>query len=155
MVHLQGGRAGRIPVLRETPLRAWLLGRSERQCSVPSGIRVQFLHELVAPIRHDLSTSPVRSHSTRKEREVRNARKASHFHASRCLPRHHHSYENAVSGCFHAGGRRPCLHGRFSGRPMHLRWREQLKPRFLFLHDVWTMFRRYTGEKITPTISTA
>ena len=25
------------------------------------------------------------------------------------------SYENAVSGCFHAGGRRPCLHGRFSG----------------------------------------
>ncbi len=26
------------------------------------------------------------------------------------------SYENAVSGCFHAGGRRPCLHGRFSGK---------------------------------------
>src|SRR5215813_2730894 len=74
-----GGRAGRIPVSRETPLRAWLLGRSERQCSVPRGIRVQFLHELVAPIRHDLSTSPVRIHSTRKAREQRSARKASIF----------------------------------------------------------------------------
>src|SRR5262249_31350751 len=25
------------------------------------------------------------------------------------------SYANTVSGCLHAGGRRPCLHGRFSG----------------------------------------
>src|SRR5215510_6054816 len=65
-----GGRAGRIPVSTETPLRAWLPDRSERQFSVPSVIRVQFLHELVAPIRHDLSTSPVRAHSTRKDRAV-------------------------------------------------------------------------------------
>ena len=36
---------------------------------MPRGIRVQFLHELVAPIRHNLSTSPGRSHSTRKERD--------------------------------------------------------------------------------------
>src|SRR5215510_6177400 len=63
------GRAGRIPVSTETPLRAWLPDRSERQFSVPSGIRVQFLHELVAPIRHNLSTSPGRSHSTRKKRD--------------------------------------------------------------------------------------
>ncbi len=27
------------------------------------------------------------------------------------------SYENAVSGCFHAGGRRPFLHGRFQIPP--------------------------------------
>jgi hypothetical protein len=26
------------------------------------------------------------------------------------------SYENAVAGCCHAGGRRPCLHGRLSGK---------------------------------------
>src|SRR5207248_567323 len=49
--------------------------RSERQFSVPRGIRVQFLHELVAPIRHDLSTSPVSSHSTRKAREQSSARR--------------------------------------------------------------------------------
>ena len=97
------GRAGRIPVSTETPLRAWLPDRSERQFSVPRGIRVQFLHELVAPIRHDLSTSPMRSHSTRKAREQSSARKAPHFHASRCLQRHNHSYENTPTGCFHAG----------------------------------------------------
>src|SRR5215813_10894865 len=74
-----GGRAGRIPASRETPLRAWLLDRSERQFSVPRGIRVQFLHELVAPIRHDLSTSPVRSHSTRKEWGQGSARKVPIF----------------------------------------------------------------------------
>src|SRR5215471_13209657 len=79
MGHLQWGRAGRIPVSRETPLRAWLPGRSERQFSVPSGILVQFLHELVAPIRHDLSTSPVRPYSTRKEQQQSSARKAPIF----------------------------------------------------------------------------
>src|SRR6516225_6782705 len=88
-----GGRAGRIPVSTETPWRAWLPDRSERQCSVPRGIRVQCLHELVAPIRHDLSTSPGRAHSTRKARAQSSARQAPHFHASRCLHRHHHSYE--------------------------------------------------------------
>ncbi len=39
--------------------------------------------------------------------------------------------------------------------PMGLRGCEQLTPRFLFLHDVWALFRRRIGEKITSTISTA
>ena len=102
---------------RETPLRAWLPGRSERQFSVPRGIRVQFLHELVAPIRHDLSTSPGRAHSTRKAREQSSTRKAPHFHASRCLQRHNHSYGNAPTGCFHAGaGAGPACMNDFSGK---------------------------------------
>jgi hypothetical protein len=38
---------------------------------------------------------------------------------------------------------------------MGLRWYEQLTPRFLFLHDVWALFRRHIGEKITSTKSMA
>src|SRR5262249_54247769 len=47
--------------------------------SVRRGIRFPFLHELVATIRHVLSTSPVRSHSTRKEWGQGSARKVPIF----------------------------------------------------------------------------
>src|SRR5262249_28455708 len=43
----------------------------------------------------------------------------------------------------------------FSGRPMSLRWCEQLTPRFLLLRDIWALFRRHIGEKITSIISMA